>query len=281
MPVEMRLEDDVQAPCRALARAPDPETEIAPEPAGAATTPAGDGAAVLRDLVASGLVSHEMIGDPARLGPEPAALRALCGLVAGPVYRLEPFHYAFALRDGDLGGALAGRDPAERVAALEAALATALGPDAVWIGAADLPPETAAAPDPLPEAALILLCVQDAATGLGLAAAGPGLRGVIDAHLAAETARRAADLVAALGLASAAQAAARDAAAAQETASLDRRLGAIEARLETLLEARGAEADAAASAEVDSRAFEARLGRALAEFLARLEQRAGAPAPVA
>ena len=145
MPVEMRLED-AQAPVRALARVPEPAAEPAPDPS-RTTRPrpaAADGARVLRDLVAAGLVSHEVIGDPALVGPEPAALRALCGLVAGPVYRLEPFHYAFAARDGDLGGALAGRDPAERIAALDAALAAALGPDAVWIGAADLPAEAAA-----------------------------------------------------------------------------------------------------------------------------------------
>lgn len=283
MPVEMRLED-VQAPCRVLPRAPEAEAEIAPDP-GSAAIPAhdapGDGAAVLRDLVAAGLVSHEVIGDPARLGPEPTALRALCGLVAGPVYRLEPFHYAFALRDGDLGGALAGCEAAERIAALDAALATTLGPDAVWIGVADLPSETQAVPEPLPEAALMLLCAQDSATGLGLAAAGPGLRAVIDAHLVAETARRATDFVAALGLVTAGQASARDTAAALEAAALDRRLGALEARLETLLEARGAEADAAADARAEARAFEARLGLALAEFLARLERRAGTPAPAA
>ena len=49
----------------------------------------------LADLVAAGLVSHEMIGDPARLGPEAEVLRVLCGLVAGPIWRIEPFHYAF------------------------------------------------------------------------------------------------------------------------------------------------------------------------------------------
>ena len=292
MPVEMRLED-AQAPVRALARVPDPAAEPAPrpEPGDAGLDPAAaDGARVLRDLVAAGLVSHEVIADPALVGPEPAALRALCGLVAGPVYRLEPFHYAFAARDGDLGGALDGRGPAERIAALGAALAAALGPDAVWLGAADLPAEAAASgaadpdplPDLLPEAALILLRAQDAATAGGFAAAGPGLRAVIDAHLAVEAARRAADLAAALGLATAAQAAARDAAAAQEAAALDRRLAALEARLETLLErlpdAREHRPDPAAE---EARAFEARLGLALAEFLARLERRADAPAPVA
>ena len=290
MPVEMRLED-AGAPVRAPARVP--EAAVAP-----ASAAAGDSApAALRDLIAARLVTHEVIGDPARLGPEPAALRALCGLVAGPVYRLEPFHYAFAARDADLGGALAGRDPAERTAALGAALAAALGPEAVWLGATDLLPEAApdagsAAADALPEAALLVLRAQDAAVTGGIALADPGLRAVIDAHLATEAARRGADLAAALGLETAAEAAARAAAARDDAAlaaaALDRRLVAIEARLETLMEmgielgmdARRDLPDAAAEAR-ETRAFEARLGLALAEFLARLERRAAAPAPVA
>ena len=51
--------------------------------------------AALADLIAAGLVSHEMIGDPGRLGGEAEALRTLCGLVSGSVWRIEPFHYAF------------------------------------------------------------------------------------------------------------------------------------------------------------------------------------------
>ena len=51
--------------------------------------------AALADLIAAGLVSHEMIGDPSRLGGEAEALRTLCGLVSGSVWRIEPFHYAF------------------------------------------------------------------------------------------------------------------------------------------------------------------------------------------
>lgn len=269
MPVEMRLED-AGAPVRAPARVS--LTEAAAAPAGGESAPAA-----LSDLIAARLVSHEVIGDPVRLGPEPATLRALCKLVAGPVYRLEPFHYAFAARDSDLGGALAGRDPAERTEALGAALAAVLGPEAVWLGATDLLPEApaAAAQDALPEAALILLCAQDAAVTGGVALAEPGLRAVIDAHLATEAARRAADLAAALGLETETQAAARDAAAreaaAQAAAALDRRLAAIEARLETLMEARMDLPDAAAEAR-ETRAFEARLGLALAEFLARLAE---------
>jgi len=276
MPVEMRLEEAgaaLRAPARPPLNDPAPSRGAALDSAPAA----------LRDLIAARLVSHEVIGDPARLGPEPAALRALCGLVAGPVYRLEPFHYAFAARDADLGGALAGRDPAERTAALGAALAAELGPEAVWLGATDLLPEVAApaAAEALPEAALLVLRAQDAAVTGGIALAEPGLRAVIDAHLATEAARRGADLAAALGLETAAEAAARAAAARDDAAlaaaALDRRLAAIEARLETLL---AAGIDRAEAEPAEARAFEARLGLALAEFLARLERRAAAPAPV-
>ena len=74
---------------------------------------------MLAELIAAGLVSHEMIADPARLGGEAEALRLLCGLVAGPVWRIEPWHYAFR---ADPGGA-----PAARAAELEAALQAELG----------------------------------------------------------------------------------------------------------------------------------------------------------
>ena len=80
----------------------------------------------LADLIAAGLVSHEMIGDPARLGSEAEALRVLCAEIGGPVWRLDPFHYAFRARPEDLGGRLAAIDPADWTAAIEAALA-ALG----------------------------------------------------------------------------------------------------------------------------------------------------------
>jgi hypothetical protein len=50
---------------------------------------------VLTDLTAAGLVSHEMIGDPDQLGSEAEALRVLCAQIGGPVWRLDPFHYAF------------------------------------------------------------------------------------------------------------------------------------------------------------------------------------------
>ena len=94
-----------------------------------------DSPAALADLVAAGLVSHEAIGDPARLA-ETEALRALCGLIAGPIWRIEPHHYAFRAAAGDLGGRLGERPPEDWAATLEAALQAALG-DAVWVNATD------------------------------------------------------------------------------------------------------------------------------------------------
>ena len=76
----------------------------------------------LTDLTAAGLVSHEMIGDPAQLGSEAEALRVLCAQIGGPVWRLDPFHYAFRARPEDLGGRLAEFAPEGWTAALEAAL---------------------------------------------------------------------------------------------------------------------------------------------------------------
>ena len=61
----------------------------------------------LTDLIAAGLVSHEVIGDPARLGAEAETLRRVCGLIAGPVWRIDAFHYAFRAQPADLGGRLA------------------------------------------------------------------------------------------------------------------------------------------------------------------------------
>ena len=104
--------------------------------------------AALADLIAAGLVSHEMIGDPGRLGGEAEALRTLCGLVAGPVWRIEPFHYAFRVAPGDLGGACDALGGEARAAALEAALQGALGADAAWVNAADLVPGAASATPP-------------------------------------------------------------------------------------------------------------------------------------
>ena len=116
----------------------------------------------LTDLTAAGLVSHEMIGDPAQLGSEAEALRVLCAQIGGPVWRLDPFHYAFRARP-DLGGRLAEIAPEGWTAALEAALRAELGADAVWISSADSPPAAAGLPD-LP---LLLLRAQAEAVAAG------------------------------------------------------------------------------------------------------------------
>jgi hypothetical protein len=201
-------------------------------------------ASVLGELIAAGLVSHEMIGDPGRLGGETAALHALCGLVAGPVYRVDAYHYAFRAGSGDLGGRLGERPVGEWTEALEAALTDALGPEAVWLNPTDLLAEDAALTPPL-----MLLRAQGAAA---LEAAGPGVLAVLSGRFAAEAARLAA------------------AAVAGPDGGLDTRLAAIEARQAAILErldARGAARDAEAAAL-------ARLTETLAVALQRLDAQA-------
>jgi len=210
--VDTQSPHSVQAPVQASVQAPAGTPGEASPPASAAPA--------LADLVAAGLVSHEMIGDPALLGSEAGTLRALCGGIAGPVWRLDPFHYAFRAGPEDLGGSLAGTDPAGWAAAIAAALRAALGPDlaaeAVWISAADL----GAAAEPLPEAPVLLLRAQDAAVEEGLAAAGPGTQAVISARFAVEAARAAGQLLA----------------GDEPGSALARRLMAIETRQEEMLE---------------------------------------------
>jgi hypothetical protein len=262
---------------------------------------------VLADLVAAGLVSHEMIGDPARLGSETEALKGLCAEVGGPVWRLAPFHYAFRARPEDLGGRLAALDPADWTGALETALRSALGAEAVWISTADLLPGEGAA---LPEAPLLLLRAEADAVAAGLAAADPGTQAVIHARYAVEAARLVDRLLA----------------EAEPGSALARRLAMIETRQEEMLEMLGERAEetiilgrlsatfeaalerldahgaalarlaadtgaladrvAVLAALPDAAAAEAAtfrrdLGLALAEFLARLEQEAATRAPLA
>ncbi|MBP7003142.1 hypothetical protein [Amaricoccus sp.] len=215
---------------------------------------AADQGGALRDLIAAALVSHEAIGDPDRLaGGEAAALRALCRHVAGPVYRVAPYHYAFAAGP-------------EAAAALVARLAAEIGPEALWIATLDHLAAPAAAPEGPPAAALLLLQARATATEAGLAAAGPEMQAVIDARYAVECARLTAGAAEAAGAGAAALAA---------------RLDALEARLETGLAAIAEEAarsharSAAREAERETalETFETRVGLALAEFLARLEAR--------
>jgi hypothetical protein len=203
-----------------------------PAPAEAANA----GPAVLADLIAAGLVSHEMIGDPARLGGETEALRLLCALVAGPVWRIEPYHYAFR---ADPDGV-----PEARAAELEAALQAELGPDAVWVSATERP-EAADLDQPL-----LLLRAHGAAAQGVLEAAGPEITAVIGARFAA--------------------AAARLVAGAETGSALDARLAAIEARQAALLAALEARAD---TDRIGGEAL-ARVAAALAEVLQRLDAQA-------
>jgi hypothetical protein len=210
--------------------------------------------AALADLIAARLVSHEMIGDPARLGSEAAALRVLCGLIAGPVWRIEPFHYAFRAGPGDFGGDFGGdlggaleAEPAEaRAAVLEAALQGALGADAVWVSATDLAEEDAG---PL-EQPLVVLRAQAEALADALAVAAPGLQAVVNARVAVETARLTADSIAQAGPG-----------------------GVLAARLDAI-EARQAEIGAALAAQAEATAALSLLGATLETVLRRLDAQA-------
>jgi hypothetical protein len=212
-------------------------------------SPSDSAPTALADLIAAGLVSHEMIGDPGRLGGEAEALKVLCGLVAGPVWRIAPFHYGFA----DPG------EPEARAAALTQALAAELGPEAVWVTATE-PPEAAAA-----EAPLLLLRAQGRAV---LEAAGPELMTVVNARFAAAAARIAA-------------AAATATATATDGGPLAERLAGIEARQAALgaaFEAQGTDrATAAVEAREAARATAAGIDR-LAESVGRLLERLEAQA---
>ena len=253
-----------------------------------------DSPAALADLVAAGLVSHEAIGDPGRLA-ETETLRALCGLVGGPIWRIEPFHYAFKAGPGDLGGALGSHAPEDWAGALEAALQAALG-DAVWVNATDLIGDAAALDQPL-----LLLRVQAAAVAGALEPAGPGLQAVINARFATATARLAADPESGpLAERLAALAAGQDGirAALEAQAGLGAVLAELTGTLAMVLQRLDAQADvlhghiaredmvAGRLAELTELArgpagFQETLGLTLAEFLARLERRAAeAPARV-
>jgi hypothetical protein len=258
--------------------------------------------AALADLIAARLVSHEMIGDPARLGSEAAALRVLCGLVAGPVWRIEPFHYAFRPAPEDLGGALGAEPPEAWAAALEAALQGALGADAVWVSATDLAAEDAG---PL-EQPLVVLRAQAEALADALAVAAPELQAVVNARVAVETARLTADSITGAAAPGGALAARLDAIEARQAeigaalaagAEATAALASLGATLETVLRRLDAQADVlhahiaredivagrlaelAALAGAPS-AFQETVGVTLAEVLARLDAQAEMPARV-
>ena len=199
----------------------------------------------LADLIAAGIVSHEMIGDPAALGSEAEALQMLCAQVLGPVWRLDPFHYAFRARPEDLGGRLATIAPEDWTAALEAALRVALGADAVWISAADVAPAAS-----LPDLPLLLLRAQGSALAEGLAAAGPGTQAVIQARFAVEAARLAAG--------------------AEPGSALAHRLAVIETRQEEMLEMVARATEAATEAATGAATL-GRLGATLAAAIERLD----------
>ena len=255
-----------------------------------------------------------MIGDPAQLGAEAPTLTALCGLIGGPVYRVDPFHYAFRAGPEDLGGRLGQLAADDWTEALAAALRAALGEDAVWLSATEPLPDAAA---PLDQP-LLLLRAHAAAVAEAVTAAAPGLRAVIDARYAAETARLTARPIArqAIGaeagtplarrlaeielrqeailerLAEQARPAAPDPALAQLSETLNaalpailRRLDAQAARAEDLAEQLAELSAALAGGTLTGEtlagpaAFQETLGLTLAEFLARLERQSQEAAP--
>jgi hypothetical protein len=206
-------------------------------------SPVSESPKILENLVAAGLVSHELIGDPDRVATESAALGALCARIASPVYRLGAFHYAFRVGPEDLGGALAGTEPGAWGAAIEAALTAELGEEAVWINAANVAAEAEAGLD---TREILFLKAGDGAVAAVLAEA-PDLRAVIAAHAAARTAETASALTAEAidGAARAAGAGAAELAAS--TSELGRRIEALEQGIATAIAARLGEAVTAAA----------------------------------
>jgi hypothetical protein len=244
------------------------------------TTPSESEPTILGNLVASGLVNHELIGDPARLPGETAILRALCRHVAGPVYRIAPFHYAFGAAPGDLEGKLADLPQSDWAEAIEALLVAEFGAEAAWVSSTDLLPQE---DSPLPEAPVLMLRAWGMAATEGIRAAGPELHAVINARFAAQ----AATVLAAQSVEKIEPA----------LAALDARLAALEATLETRLDAGlagltatleagladlGRRLEAHGASETAARmAHEELLGLTLAEFLARLETGPGLRRPLA
>ena len=260
--------------------APQPAREAGPEIAARAPVtapgagpdagagPAADAPAALADLVAAGLVSHEMIGDPARLAGEVATLRVLSAHVPGTIWRIEPYHYAFRLADRAAGSATSpGMAPEMVAAALAARLAAELGADAAWVSATDL----LAGDEPGTDAAgageggavdldapLLLLRAGAEAVADGVACAGAGVQAVVSAGFAARAAR-----IAAHGIAGETGAGRLDPGAVARLAALEAGQARIEAALAAEAESRAATATAAV-----------RLTQLLAKVLRRLDAQA-------
>ena len=215
--------------------------------------------AALTDLIAAGLISHEVIGDPDRLGPEAGTLRTLCSLVAGPVWRVGSFHYAFRAQPGDLGGQLAGTAPEAWTGVLEAALQAELGRDAIWVSPADILP---GAETDLDQPLLLLRAQAEAVAG-ALEAAPTPLQAVVSARYAAEVARLTAG------------AAPAPVPGGGLDGELGARLEAIEARQERILEALAVATGETARGETAlgrlEKSINAGLSAVLEELLRRLE----------
>jgi hypothetical protein len=230
-----------------------------------------------------------MVGDPARLDGEAACLRALCALVGGSVYRLDPFHYAFNANAGGQGGTLGDIESDARTDSLETALSDALGRDAVWIKALPGMTQDQAGRDAGFDAPVLhLKALEDAVAGIAPPEA--GLQAVISARFAVETARLAAGE--APGSALDARLAAiedrleritgvleRPAAPVADPA-LARTLVSVLARLEKQQACLEGLAGDVVAKDAGMAGFQDSIGLALAEFLARLERHAGQTAAV-
>jgi hypothetical protein len=196
-------------PNETMRRTPHPEPDMAEHPTAEET---------LMRLAQSRVATHmlrfsDAVIEAANMDDEVAALEQLSELVEGPIYRLSPLTYAFALTDGadTLGAALA-----ERLGGCEAPEVTAL--------------PTSPAPEELPAPR------RDALTMMGALAAphgplGAGGRVVIDARFAAAAAEATAERIDALVRDLESRLAALPA-PEDHAARLDR----IEARLEALAE---------------------------------------------
>lgn len=230
-----------------------PGTDLGPDLSPDLSTDPDSNPTVLADLISAGLVTHEMIGDPARLPSESEALRLLCTLVSGPIWRIEPFHYAFR---ADPDGV-----PEERAEALETALGAEFGPGSVWVSATERPELTDL------DQPILLLRAHGQAVQASLAAAEPGLQAVVSARFAAETSR----IVAGAAAEAALEAAVRGLGHGSEAgASLVARIETIAARQEEILQG----ILGAVTARADLSDALNHLGQTIGQLLQRLDAQA-------